>query len=166
MRGFTLIEVLISTVILSLLVAGIFAVLYVGDFSWRQDTALVDLQQKARLVMDAMLREIRASSPSQISITSEETKITFYRKGLSQPISYYLNNHQIIREYPPQTTRIIANDIDSLNFCCLGGSNCYDCSSAHSVKIKLKAHKKAKQKDIWFPSEDKFLIQKVRLRND
>jgi prepilin-type N-terminal cleavage/methylation domain-containing protein len=167
MRGFTLIEIVVSTFILSLLIAGIFTVLYLGDLSWRQDLALLDLQQGSRLVMEGMSRELRGGKPSSISITLEGKKITFSIKGLSQPISYYLNDdNQIVREYPPNTTKIIANNIENLDFCCLGGSDCYDCSHAHSVKIKLKAHKKVKQKDIWFPFQDKFLIQKVRLRND
>jgi len=185
LKGFTLAEILVSAVILSLIIAGIFAILSVANISWYTDMGLLGLQQQARQAMYKMVREIRQSSPLRKTI--DGGKITFYippevyadadgnLNPWVGPISYYrdvndTNNdgvvNQIIREYPPGTKKIVANDIDSLSFCCWDGVDCCnpileDCSNLYVLQIQLRATRTVRQKPLVFS-----LTEKVRLRND
>ncbi len=179
LKGFTLAEILVSAVILSLIIAGIFAILNVANISWYTDMGLLGLQQQARQAMYRMVREIRQSSPLRKTI--DDGKITFYippevyGDPWVGPISYYrdvndTNNggvvNQIIREYPQGTRKIVANDIDSLSFCCWDGVDCCNpilenCSNLHVLQIQLRATKTVRQKPLVFS-----LTERVRLRND
>ena len=71
MRGFTLVEVLVSLLILSIVLAGIFAVLNVGQMNWNSSMSSLDLQQQVRQAMDGMSKEIRQSSFSNININPD-----------------------------------------------------------------------------------------------
>lgn len=124
-RGFTLVEILVSVVILSFLIAGIFRVLNIGRMTYSTDLGLLDLDQNAHRSMEWMVRESRESSVGDINIVSiggSDDKITFDTPN-ETGIQYYrdLNDingdnivEQIIREYPAGTWRILANNISSL----------------------------------------------------
>jgi prepilin-type N-terminal cleavage/methylation domain-containing protein len=147
-RSFTLLEVLVSIAILTLVVAGVFSVFYVGDTCWRTDTGLVDLQQQVRQAIDGMSREIRQGNPGSIAITEAGARIDFSIGG--DNIAYYLNNGQIIREYSAGADRILGNNISALNFS-LDGS---------VVLIEVTAEKTVQGRDVTFA-----LSEKVGLRN-
>jgi prepilin-type N-terminal cleavage/methylation domain-containing protein len=123
MRGFTLIELLVGVLIFAFLMSAIFAILNIGDITYNSDVCLLNLQQQARLAMDGMVRELRQSSSSDISIVSD-SEIIFnispetYGSGWIGPIRYYLDapDSQIIREYPAGTEKIVANNVDNLVF--------------------------------------------------
>ncbi len=157
MRGFTLLEILVSVGILSFLIAGIFAVLNVGDMNWHLDMGLLDLQQQARQTMNGMIRELRQSKASAITVNST-SDISFsvppqtYGDTWIGPIRYYLDTQtqQIKREYT-SATKILANNINSLNFSLSG----------NIMQIQLGAAKTVKQRALSF-----FLTEKVRLRNE
>ncbi len=174
MKGFTLVEVLVSVLILGLLVAGIYAVLNIGSMVFREDINLVGLQQQARRVMDTMINEIRESKSSEINSVCASSSITFnttpavYGNPWVGPISYYLdgsdaNNdgvvNQVIREYPPNTRKILANDITSLSFCLTG----------NIVEIQVAAQKDIGARQLCFPgpceNPRKTLKETVWLRN-
>jgi len=173
MKGFTLIEVLVVVCILGLLASGIFTVLNIGNIIFKDDITLVELQQQARLGMDAMAKEIRESS-SQPQLSDSNTKATFYIVPQAYgsppvgPISYYrdINDvngdgivNQVIREYPAQVYKILANDISALSFS-LNGS---------IFGIDIAAKKSARGRDLCFPAPcqvpQKALKEVVRLRN-
>jgi type II secretory pathway pseudopilin PulG len=152
LEGFTLIEAIITIVILGFVVISIVAVLNVGRQTWHTEMVLSELQQQVRLAIDGMAREIRQSS--NITTPAEGgsgSQIDFSVPGSSSPISYYLNNTQIIREHPPGTTRILANSIEYLNFSRL----------EDIVVIHVNATKKAGARTLSFS-----LIEKVSLRNE
>ncbi len=169
MRGFTLVEILVSVVILGFLFAAIYGVLNIGNIIFKDDITLVELQQQARQAMDGMIREIRQAG-RPITVTPGGSKIEFYIPSFSNPISYYRDvndvNHdgiidQVIREYPPQIYKILANDITALNF-----SN-----PGHVVEIQLAAKLAARGRELCFPvpycnDTSKTLKEKVRLRNE
>lgn len=179
LKGFTLVEILVSAVILSFIIAGLFAIFSVANISWYTDMGLLGLQQQARQAMYRMVREIRQGSPLRKTI--DDGKITFYIPPAVygdpwvESISYYrdvndTNNdgvvNQIIREYPPGTKKILANDIDSLSFCCWDGVDCCnpileDCSNLPVLQIQLRATRTVRQRPLVFS-----LTEKVRLRND
>jgi len=169
--GFTLVEVLVTALILTFIIAGIFAVLNVADISWHTDMGLVELQQQARLAMEVMIREIRQSGrlSYNIAVDANGTGITFSIPNILN-IRYYLDttSHQIIRQQPvgTGTSKILANDIDSLSFCWWDGVDCCDqiledCSSLYVLKIQLRATTTVRQRPLAFS-----LIEKVRLRNE
>lgn len=174
MKGFTLIEILVSVLILGLLVAGIYAVLNIGSMVFREDINLVGLQQQVRRAMDSMVNEIRESKLSVITLADANTKITFsvppavYGDPWVGPISYYrdvndANNdgvvNQIIREYPLGTRKILANDITALSFSL----------TADIVEIEVAAKKIIGARELCFPAlcqePAKTFKETVTLRN-
>lgn len=173
MKGFTLIETLVSVGILTFIMVGIFVVLNVADMTWHSEMGLLDLQQQARQAVDGMLREARQIDPSYgITITSGGSDISFsITDDITNPgspvtysIRYYLFNNQVIRENPAVTgaPKILANDVISLSFCCWHGGICdTDCSSTDVLQIQLDAAKTVKQRPFSFA-----LNEKVRLRNE
>ncbi|MFA5356564.1 MAG: type II secretion system protein [Candidatus Omnitrophota bacterium] len=175
MRGFTLAEVLVSMLILGFLVAAMHGVLSVGNTIYKEDAALIGLQQQARQAMDIMVNEIRESKPSEIALSANNTKATFNITGAVYdgpwigPISYYRdidddNNDgltgQLIREYPQGSMRILAGDIAALSFSLSG----------NTTEISLAAEKTVRGKTYCFPSpcgEPRVnLKETIRLRNE
>ena len=158
MRGVTLVEILVSVIILSFLVAGIFGVLNVGNITYNTDLGLLDLQQQARQAMDGMTRELRQSRAALVNIVSS-SELTFsippatYGAGWIGPIRYYLDTseNRIMREYPAGTEKIIANDINSLTFS----------PSSNLLDIQLTCAKTVLQRDLSFS-----LNGQVRFRNE
>ena len=55
------------TLIMGVLCSGLFLTLTVGDFSSSVSQAKADLQAKVRLIMDAIIRDVRQTSRSQIN---------------------------------------------------------------------------------------------------
>lgn len=174
MRGFTLVEILVTVLILGFLVAAIYAVLTVGNIIFREDMSMVELQQQARRAMDVMVNEIRESRPAEITLTDGNTKITFnvapqiYGDPWVGPISYFrdVNDNnadgivdQVICEYPLGTRKILANDITTLNFSLL----------ADIVTVEVAAKKSAAGRQFCFPAPcvepPKALKEIVKLRN-
>lgn len=174
MRGFTLVEILVTTLILAFLVAGIYAVLSVGNIVFREDINLVELQQQARRAIDGMINEIRESKSSEITLSEGNTRIAFnippevYGNPWVGPINYYRDindvnsdtvTDQVIREYPVGTMKILANDITSLDFSVTGDI----------VAIQLSASRIAGGRQLCFPapceSPARTLRETVKLRN-
>lgn len=181
LKGFTLVEISVSALILSLIVVGIFAVLNVANISWYSDMGLVDLQQQVRRAMDSMVNEIRESKSSEITFADGNTKIIFkiapsvYGDPWVGPINYYRDindtnsdgvTNQIIREYPQNTRRTLANGITALSF----SLNQDVITGKYLVEILLAAKKTVQEKELCFPApcEDpqKTLKETVRLRNE
>lgn len=159
MRGFTLIEVLISFLILTILMAGVFMVLNAANQSWYTESGIMDLQQEARRAIQGMSREIRQSRPSYVNVGVGADNVQFRVPSdiTTDPLTYYgnitysLNSNQIIREYPAGTTKVLANNIDSLSFSLSG----------NTVEVVLTASKNINGRQVSFP-----LTEKVRLRNE
>ena len=169
LKAVTLIELMVAGIIVFFMLYGLFVVLQSGDSTWNLSMGLVELQQNIRQAAEGMAREIRQTTASSITVSDSGGRITFLHPNSSNSISYYRDvvNRQIIREHPVGTTIVLSNNADILDFCCLGGIDCYDCSSAHTVRIRTRARKSVRQRDITFPvvSSD-FLVEKVRLRNE
>ena len=163
LTGFTLIEVLVAAIVLSLLFMGALAVLRISDVTWNVDMGLVGLQQQVRQAMAGMVKEIRqAGSVNITTITSTQDDIDFSIPGSgTNRIRYYLDTStgQILREYPNGSgaTIVLANNIITLEF-----------SGPDPVQIQLRAQKTVRGRTITFPGttavpED--LTEKVKLRN-
>ena len=159
MKGFTLVEILVSAVILCLIIAGLFGVLNIGNATYNTERYLLDLQQKARYVMDRMIRELREGLRSSVNISAGNTRITFNTPD-EPGMQYYRDISdidgdgrvdQIFREYPAGTrNKLVQEDIESLNFSLSG----------NLLQIQITA-KKTQRPDLTF-----FLKEQVRLRNE
>ena len=153
--SFTVLELVISLSILAVVAGSIFAVLNVGDMTWRREMAMVGLQQDVRLAIDGMARELRASNSSSITITGG-SRIDFSIPSPSDPtssvaIAYYLSGDQIIREHPVGTTKVLAENITALVFSLSGDV----------VAVDVGASDTARGGIVNFD-----LTEQVRLRND
>ena len=119
LTGFTFAETMVSTLIFSILAIAILSVLTIGQKAWHSDTGKVELQQQARLAMDGMTREVRESSSSGITQPADganSARLDFTTAEAGGTISYYLENNQLIREYPVGTEKILANDVETVDF--------------------------------------------------
>ena len=67
-RGFSIVEIMTVVIVSVGLLSVIFAVFMTGRSSWSKGSVLIDLQAKTRLAMDRMVRELSASTPSQVNI--------------------------------------------------------------------------------------------------
>jgi len=134
MRGFTLIEILVATLIMSIIMAALFIVLSMGQNSWFNGDIAIELRdQTLRSIMN-MNKELSATRPSKInlSIGATSSTITFYvpqdnnGDGISVDsagniewsgaITYSLNgSNQIIRSFGGANT-VIGIDIVTLRF--------------------------------------------------
>jgi prepilin-type N-terminal cleavage/methylation domain-containing protein len=136
-KGFTIIEVLVSVVIISVLIMAAFAVLDVGRSSWFAGDVRAELRKEMIRAFMAMERELRETRPSQLvsfphgTSSSEVTfKIpedsndadttildSFGYVEWSGNIRYWLNSsNEIVRTDPTGTTRVLARGITGLQF--------------------------------------------------
>jgi len=153
LTGFTFAETMVSTLIFSILAIAILSVLTIGQKAWHSDTGKVELQQQARLAMDGMTREIRESSSAGITQPADganSARLDFTTAEAAGTISYYLENNQLIREYPVGTEKILANDVETVDFSL----------SADVLIIQLDLGKTVYGADLNFS-----LKEQVRLRN-
>jgi len=89
------------------------------------------LVQEIRQGMDGMTREARQSSFNQAAVSMAGARLDFFTPGSNTVISYYVQNNQLIREYPVGTTKVLANHINQINFI----------SSANMLQIQVTANK-------------------------
>lgn len=181
-KGFTLAEVLVSVSLIAFIVIGIYEVFIVGNRGWHTGAGIVDLQQGSRRAMDGMTREIRQSRPSEAEIQNGGISFSVYDQEADEwigQIDYFLDAgdenqdnkaNQILREYPPGEYRILAEDIDFLDFCWLqADASCGDEIKSGVVEISLKARKTVYSGELCFPmpcdDDTRVLKEKVRLRN-
>ncbi|MDI6605876.1 MAG: prepilin-type N-terminal cleavage/methylation domain-containing protein [Candidatus Omnitrophota bacterium] len=152
-KGFTLVEVLVSLLILSLLVAAMFMVLNVGDTAFNLDLGMLELQQQARQAMNAMVRELRQAQNLTVTVIDQDSDRLTFSTVDEADISYYrnINNSQLIREYPAGVTKVLANNITYFK-CAL---------VTPLLTIQLRAGRTFRQKPMAFS-----LTEKVRLRNE
>lgn len=160
MRAFTLVEVLVSLLILSVVLAGVYAVFNIGNTSYLIDISLMRLQQDARQGMQALVKELRNSNNIAVTaLDANNDKITFNTYSGSG-ISYYRDlsdanadgvTTQIIREYPLGTRKVIASNITRLKFT----------YANHIVITDITASSTVRRRALSYP-----LKSQVRIRNE
>lgn len=122
MRGFTMLELLVSVAILALITPAIYNVLIFGQRTFYSGTDTLQMQSRMRIATSYITRELRQAADYTIGInndsivfsTPNEASIHYFRDtgdangdGLTS---------QMIREYPAGTLKVIANDISLLQF--------------------------------------------------
>lgn len=134
MRGFTLVEIMVTSVVLAILIVSLFLVLSIGQRSWLSADVTIQLRQEIARGTINLGQELKESSPAKINLTlnSSSNSITFKipqdtnGDGVvvdssgniewSPDITYSLNaSNQVIR-FSAGVTAILANDITSLQF--------------------------------------------------
>lgn len=163
MKGFSILEVLISIAILSIITGAIFLVLTAGDKVYFMDSGLLDLQQEARSAMARMTRELRCSREETIS--GGGSSISFDTPTLTD-VRFYINNadNQLIREFPLGTQVVIGNYITALNFCCWHddtGTCDTDCTDSKLIEISLTVTNTVRGRTLTLP-----IKEQVALRNE
>lgn len=161
--GFTFLEIMVTTLILSILTAGVFFVVLISDKVYHMDTALLDLQQFTRRALDEMVEELRAADT--IVIPAGLNSITF-NGTLGSGINYFRDaQNKLIRQYPTGTFRTIAGHISALSFCWCHGANCSTCNSTSAgselIQIQLTSTNTIRGRVISFPMKGQ-----VKLRNE
>ncbi len=165
-KAFTLAEALVSSVVMAILLSGLFAVFLAGEKGWHSDISRVDLQQTTRLALFGMSRELRQTSADTLSLPQIST-ITFSLPNVGNSITYSFDaaKKQIIRQHPAGVTQVIGRDIQALSFSCLDINNAVLasnlCGNAESILIQITAQKEAFQRSVSFA-----LQKKVKLRNE
>jgi len=66
-RAFTLVEVMVCAFILTVIMASLFMVLNIGEFSYPLHSGKIDLQAKVRQVLDWIVRDARQTNLIQIN---------------------------------------------------------------------------------------------------
>ena len=150
-KGYTIIEAIISILLLAFILLGLYGVLFTGNTITTNDNALVEMGQQARNGMDRIVREVRESSTQTITvIDANSDKITFTTPN-ETGIQYYRSGTNLVREYPSGTLKNVASNIAYLKFTLTGTL----------LKISLRADKAIFTKTVSFP-----LVENVRLRNE
>lgn len=125
MKGITLVELMAVVLISSLILAGTFSVLTMGKKSWQIGTTQVEVQQKARRAMDAIVKELRGASsidPSSFINGVSDDIIRFTLQGGT--IEFAVNTGQLQRTAASTTTTLVDN-IGGIQFNLLGGNVVY-----------------------------------------
>ncbi|MBI4308865.1 MAG: prepilin-type N-terminal cleavage/methylation domain-containing protein [Candidatus Omnitrophica bacterium] len=151
LKGYTLVEALISVLILSFMLLGVYGVLATGNTIITNDNALLEMQQQARNAMDRMVREVRESSTQTITVVSASSDKISFTTPNETGIQYYLSGTNLVREYPSGTIVKVANSIAYLKFTLSGVL----------LTISVRADKTLYTKTVSFA-----LAENVRLRNE
>jgi prepilin-type N-terminal cleavage/methylation domain-containing protein len=151
-KGFTLVEVLISALLLSIIGFMIVEVSLTAGIIYDREAAFLDLQEQARLTMNSMTYELRSAKTATPNAT--DGSITFDTPNATG-IRYYLNNSQVIREYPPGNRTYLGNNISVMNFSADGSL----------LTIQLCTSKNVRGTAVVFPTSGN-LTELVELRNE
>ena len=162
-RGFTLPEVLIGTVLTILVVSGGVAVYVMSQTSWHEGMVEADLQTRASLSMQKMVRGMGRNLLSAWGIYGIRDAKSANTTGVTPPNpgtvleftgtdnvnrSFYLSGDQLIYYDPNRSpaTEVITDDVSSLSFYRGDGSSTY--GSENRVRIELTLQDEVRDKQI------------------
>jgi type II secretory pathway component PulJ len=74
-RGFTLVEVLVTMVSASVLAISVGSLLFVASHNWRYSVDAVATQRNVELALDSISRAVRAADPSTVSTSPGELTV-------------------------------------------------------------------------------------------
>lgn len=152
-RGYTLIEMLVAVLLLSIILIGVYGVMTTGNNIFTRNIAMLDMEQQTRNAIDRIVREVRQASSQ--TITTNFNGTTNDRIMFTIPtavgIQYYLSGTNLVREFPSGTIKIVASNINFLKFTLTGSL----------LQIQVQASQTISGATTIFP-----LIEKVRLRNE
>jgi len=107
-RGFTLAELLVTTAVIGLIMAGTLIFLGGGQRAYLFGASRVETQQNARVALDLMTRELRSST--SITSLASATDIGFGwndEANVAHAIRYWLNGTMLTRRFDGADTALI-----------------------------------------------------------
>ncbi len=119
--GFTLVELLVTAIILVFLFSVVFAVMQSGIRSWQRGEAQVDRQQNVRIMMDRLVREVRqAERLINVSEDGRSVKFKDYQ-GRNIRYAFDIDAGQIVRQVldengVPTGNNIVGYGITAVNY--------------------------------------------------
>jgi len=161
-RGFTLLEMLISSAIFATVLIAIYTMHITNQDTSTRGVNKIEVQQNARVAKERMLREIRMAgydpsgaisaqaTPAAVQVATGNT-ITFIADvsgdGISDRVTYRLQGNQLIRETaswfgatwtpnPPATSEL-AEDVITLSFSYYDGNNNVTTALANIRRIAM-----------------------------
>jgi prepilin-type N-terminal cleavage/methylation domain-containing protein len=147
-RGFTLAELLVTTAVIGLIMAGIFILQVGGQRAYLFGSNRVETQQNARVALDLMTRELRSST--SITSLASATDIGFGWKdeaNVAHTIRYWLNGTMLTRRFDGTDTALIggvqAGDL-TMTYCSAYNAATSACTAttnpllATVIRIRLK----------------------------
>ncbi|MDD5746965.1 MAG: prepilin-type N-terminal cleavage/methylation domain-containing protein [Candidatus Omnitrophica bacterium] len=142
MKGFTLVELIVSVAILSFIVIATTSLFSAGHDVFETSSGSLDMQRLIRQSVGGMAQELRQSSRSDIVIAGDGSTIECRIPTAIDPltksdtISYRLVNNQLVREHPAGTQKVLALNIDSLTF------SLDDAVLSIQVQARVRMHKR------------------------
>ncbi|MBF0521473.1 MAG: prepilin-type N-terminal cleavage/methylation domain-containing protein [Candidatus Omnitrophica bacterium] len=132
MKGFTLFEVLITTVIFAFVAGGIYGILVIATSNYDAEEASLNLQRQARQGMNWLVRDVRQAYLSTIpNKTQSRSSIAFDIPG-ETGITYSIVAGQLVRKGV-----VVANNITSLTFAPIVGNNIQKITLEASKDLRL-----------------------------
>ncbi len=156
LTGFTLIELMVSTLLLTFIIGALIAVFNMGRNVYDSHEGMLDMQRIVRHSIEGMIRELRQSRAADINIGGGGATISFVVPISIDPltnssaIQYYVDaNNQLIREHPIGTLQVLAVNVDSVNFTLNG----------NMLDIVVQATIPLKQQDLTFTVRERISLR-------
>jgi len=114
-RAFTLVEVMVCAFILTVIMASLFMVLNIGEFSYPLHSGKIDLQAKVRQVMDWIVRDARQTNLIQINTNAPSLNHIKFKQvtGIDHTTgAYTLSANYIEYSYDSASTTLTRNVIN------------------------------------------------------
>jgi prepilin-type N-terminal cleavage/methylation domain-containing protein len=145
-NGFTMIEAILSILILGILAVVIGSPLIQGSLAWQEVSARKDATQFVRLGMDRMVRELRNTqrlannTPNVAEVTTGPTCIRF-TDTLGNMILYKLNGTSLDRATggtcaSPTSANSLASNVTSFTITCYSNANAVITCSSNLSSIR------------------------------
>ncbi len=146
-KGLSLVELMVTVAIVVVIGGILARFLILGGAAWHSGDAEIQAVQEARKGMTSMTRELRQTSSAGLTTMAGGAYVfnTNYNSivfkvvtivagnnnygafgsvitnagtpNWSAPVTYYVNNGQLIRMQPNTTNKVLANDVTGLTFC-------------------------------------------------
>lgn len=112
-RGFTLIETVVSLLILGLLTTAILGLYQYSVVTWREEERTIEVQDNLRTGLDRMTRELREAKGLHAESNGEILK--FYNSS-GEVITYFLEGTNLYRKKGSDVKQPVAGHITELDF--------------------------------------------------
>ena len=120
-KGFSLIELMVVVVILSLIILGLVTFFTGGVRSWITGQNQLSAQRNARQAIDQMVREIREGNNFTIGPGNNSVTISYLSSFAKNPVTFKLSGTVIEREVNSVSSPMI-NNVKTLSFASIDAS--------------------------------------------
>lgn len=161
-RGFTLVELMLSVLLLSILFLAVWGLFGQGFILWKQGESKIDMHESLRVSLDRMTRELRYA---QGITASSDSGNLYFVNAEGTTVRYYCSSYALYRQEQGAVAQPVASDIQSVGFVYLNSSGAEvtdlltEAASVTQVKITITAKKQGSRVD------PIVLTQKVSLRS-